>query len=99
MLVPGLVQRRVGSRIALSPERLDELVAFAVGLELQENVPLERRDDVEDVLVQPFPILFRKLGLLRGPRGREKETGGGETDEDRTAFQGECSWAAIMALK
>src|SRR5579864_9021447 len=52
---------RIGIRIAPLPERLDELLALFIRLQMNERVPLLRRNDVDNVLVQPLLILGIEL--------------------------------------
>ena len=64
----------IGIGIAALPELLDELLAFFVGLEMQEGVALFGGDDVDDVFVEPLLILgiefviqiFVSFGALLG---------------------------------
>jgi hypothetical protein len=66
----------VGIGIALLPERLDEDVPLPVGVELEEDVPLLRGDDVNHFFLEPFLVLGRKvvdgLLLLGGQTGDER---------------------------
>src|ERR1700722_6584798 len=60
---------RVG--IAALPKLLDELLAFFVGLKVEEGATLFRGDDVNDVLVQPLLVLgvefFVEIFVALGP--------------------------------
>ncbi len=49
----GIIDR-IGIGIAALPELLDEVLAFLVGLQLQEGLALGVRDDIGDVLAQPL---------------------------------------------
>ena len=47
---------RIGIGIAPLPERLDKLLPFLVGGQMQEGVALFGRDDVDHVFVQPLLV-------------------------------------------
>jgi hypothetical protein len=74
-----LVLRRTRSRVPLPPKGLDEEVAFPVGLQLLEDLFLERRDDVDDLLLQPLLVKGREvLFLIAAVRGVGCQTGEGK---------------------
>jgi hypothetical protein len=79
VLLLEFVPRRSRGGIAVFPERLDEDVPLAVGLELAENLPLVAGDDVNDLFVEPLlePLgkglrLGGRVLLLRGRDGSER---------------------------
>ena len=89
MLGPELVLRGVGIRIAVLPERFDEQVALPVGQELAKDLPLQRRDDIDDLLVQPFFIGGREGDLLGAEVCGENGEGGGRGDDrDQASVHG-----------
>ena len=51
----GIIHR-IGIGIAALPELLDEVLAFLVGLQLQESFALGVRDDIGHVLAQPLLV-------------------------------------------
>ena len=57
MLFFKIVVGKVGVAAAPQPELLDKLLAFLVRIELEKGVPLFRRNDVDDVLIQPLLVL------------------------------------------
>src|SRR5208337_94065 len=59
-----IIVRQIGVAAAAQPELLDELLAFFACFQLEKRAALFRRNDVDDVLVQPRPI--RTLQLLEG---------------------------------
>jgi hypothetical protein len=76
MLDPEFVLLRSRGRVPLFPEGGDEEVAFTVGPELFKDLFLQRRDDVDDFLFQPFFVRRRKGLLLRAlDEGRESRSG------------------------
>ncbi len=57
MLFLKIVVGKVGIAAAPQPELLDKLLAFFVRIELEKGVPLFRRNDVDDVFIQPLLVL------------------------------------------
>ena len=58
-----IVVGQIRIRAAAQPELLDELFALFVGRELQEGLTLFRRNNVDDVFVQP--LLVRSVEFLQ----------------------------------
>jgi len=54
---------RPGVGVPVAPERLDKEVPLTVGLKLEKDVPFERLDDVDDLLVESFLIGRGKGGF------------------------------------
>jgi hypothetical protein len=65
VLFPVVVGERLGIGVAAQPELLDELLALLIVREPPERLPLFVRDDVVDVLVEPFLEGSGKLALQR----------------------------------
>ena len=61
MLLFEFVLGGVGVRVPLLPEGLDEELPFPVVLEPEKNLFLLGRDDVDDLLVEPFLVFFREI--------------------------------------
>jgi hypothetical protein len=59
---PELVLFGLRIGVPLLPEGFDEEVAVTVRFEPQEDVLFLGRDDVDDVLLEPFPVLQEVLG-------------------------------------
>src|SRR5467141_1310013 len=62
MLFLEIVVREIGIGAAAQPKLLDELLAFFVGIKLQEGLPLFWRNNIDDVFVEP--LLVRRVQFL-----------------------------------
>ncbi len=70
-------------RVAVVPEGLDEEIALPVGLQLEEDLPFEGRDDIGDILIQPFLVGRGQGGRLIRDEGARGESQGREHGDCR----------------
>jgi len=75
MLIFKLVCRRAGCWVSLLPEGFDEKLSFLIRQKLKENFLFLGRDDVDDLLFQPFLVSFGKF------RGRDPSLNGDQTHD------------------
>jgi hypothetical protein len=74
MLVLEFVRRRPRRRIALIPEFLNESIPVLVRPELLEDLPLQSRGDIRDVL-KPGLVFLGRDGSLAAARKRGQKRG------------------------
>src|SRR5579864_708708 len=58
-----IIVREVGIAAAAQPELLDELLALFVSFQLQKGLALFRRNNIDDVFVEP--LLVRRVQFLQ----------------------------------